>query len=446
VIDGGVYNERIVIDKPLILEGQNWPVIDGGGDGDVVTITSDDVTLSRFVVRNSGRNVSQEPAAVKIKDAHNATIQYNRIEQSHFGIHATGSHHATIAYNEIDAGNGVPQERRGHALYFWEVETSAVHGNTITNAADGIHLEFSHDNGIGENSVTNSRYALHFMTSHTNRVINNTFRDNLTGAIIMFSHDILLKGNELSNNRDGATGAGLLLKDVDNVFVQDNTIQRNKYGITAEGTPSAAGASATFVTNTLALNDVGIGLYPNAPITFVSNSMVENMVQVEAISGALDLGAEHSSGTTPEAGQASTAPVWTIGGEGNYWSDYNGYDADGDGIGDVPYEPTPAFGGAADDNPTLNLFQFTIAQEAIDAATEMFPVYEYDAIMLDTGPLMTPPGPAIHSEEGVNTGLIIAGVLLLVLAGAILQLAADRDPISVLLGGVRRVLPSRGQA
>jgi len=51
IIDGGTYRENVVIDKPLVLKGRNWPVIDGGGDGDVVTITADDVTLSRFVVR-----------------------------------------------------------------------------------------------------------------------------------------------------------------------------------------------------------------------------------------------------------------------------------------------------------------------------------------------------------------------------------------------------------
>jgi F0F1-type ATP synthase assembly protein I len=49
-------------------------------------------------------------------------------------------------------------------------------------------------------------------------------------------------------------------------------------------------------------------------------------------------------------------------------------------------------------------------------------------------------------EGGVNTGLIVTGVLLLVLAAAILQMAVDADPISALLGGARRVLPNRGQA
>jgi nitrous oxidase accessory protein len=466
-IEGGVYNERIVIDKPLILEGRDWPVIDGGGEGDVVTIKAEKVTVSRFVIRNSGRAVSQEPAAVKILEAHEPTIQYNRIQKSHFGIHATGSHHGTFAYNEIDVGNDVPQERRGHAIYLWEVESSAVHGNTITNSADGIHLEFSDDNGIGENTVTNSRYALHFMTAHNNRILNNSFRHNLSGALLMFSHDILVKGNEFSNNRKGASGAGMLIKDVDNLFVEGNSIQRNKYGITVEGTPNTAGASATFMSNTLALNDTGIGLFSNAPITFVGNAMIENTVQVEAISGALGLGAEHGgapASTTPEtpagtgghnqhtgqagetaapapqpAGGLPTGPAWALGGRGNYWSDYRGYDADGDDIGDRPYILEPSFAGAMDDHPTLRFFQFTLAQQGIEMATDMFPVYEYDPVMIDPGPLMTPPGPALPRDDGVNTGLIITSVLLLLLAAAVLQTVTDFDPIGALLRGGRRI-------
>jgi nitrous oxidase accessory protein len=462
-IRGGVYEERIVIDKPLTLEGAGRPVIDGGGEGDVVTISGDDVTLSGFVVRNSGRAVSQEPAAVKVVDAHAPTIRDNRIESSHFGIHVTGAHHATIAFNRIDAGSGVPQERRGHAVYLWEVMDSVVHSNDITNAADGIHLEFSEHNGIGQNSVTGSRYALHFMYSSSNTIIGNVFRDNLAGAVLMFSNDLLLKDNELSGNRRGATGAGILIKDADNIFVEGNRILRNKYGLSAEGVPQSEGATATFLRNLFALNDTGVGLMSTAPITFVENAMIENTVQVQALGGSLlstgegpgasvppaatgasgQTGHEgHAAGATtaeqPAGNAASDGAVWAIGGRGNYWSDYRGYDADGDGVGDQPYRPEPAFAGAMDDHPTLRLFQFTIAQQAIDTAADMFPVYQYDPVIEDASPLMSPPGPALPDQGGVNGSLLAVSVLLVGLSGVALQLVLGVDPIDALARGGRR--------
>jgi nitrous oxidase accessory protein len=465
-IPSGTYHERIVIDKTLTIEGSGWPVIDGGGEGDVVTITgAESVTFSGFVVRNSGRAVSQEPAAIKVEEAHAVTLNRNRIESSHFGIHITASHHATISNNRIDTGNGVPAERRGHALYLWEVSESAIHANIITNSADGIHLEFSNDNGIAENEVSGSRYAIHLMSSHNNRVISNTFNDNLSGALLMFSNDLLIKDNELSNNRDGATGAGMLLKDVNNIFAEGNVMQRNKYGINAEGTPNAAGASAVFVRNTLALNDTGVGLFPNAPITFIENAMIENFVQVEALSGALQIGA-HTGMTAPAAPAAATAgehsghdsgsttpvdaapntanqrsgPVWSIGGRGNYWSDYTGYDGNGDGIGDRPYRPEPSLGGTMADDPTLRLFQFTLAQEALDMAADMFPVYQYDAVIEDADPLMTPPGPALPESEETNGSLLAISILLIAAAFAVGQFALDIDPLGALMRRSRRAI------
>ncbi len=462
IIDGGMYHENITIDKPLTLDGEGWPVIDGGGEGDVVTITAADVSLSGFVVRNSGRAVSQEPAAIEIDNAYAPTIEHNRIESSHFGIHVTGSHHATISSNEIDLGD-IPIERRGHAIYLWEVAESAVHSNTITNAADGIHLEFSDDNGIALNSVTGSRYALHFMYSNNNRILNNTFTDNLSGAVLMFSHDLLLKDNELSGNRRGATGAGILAKDVDNLFVEGNRILRNKYGLAASGTPQTKDATATFMHNLFALNDTGVGLMTNAPITFVENAMIENTVQVESLGGDLLRGALSEAGGSavqPAGGRSDTgheahattratstgqttgaagSAVWSIGGRGNYWSDYASYDADGDGVGDQPYRPKPAFAGTLAANPTLRLFQFTLAQEALDAAADMFPVYQYDPVIEDSAPLMSAPGPALPDERGVNGGLLVVSILLIGLAVGVIQFMLDVDPFEALVRKGKRV-------
>lgn len=468
-VDGGTYHERITIDKPLTLTGANRPVIDGDGEGDVVTITGSDVTISGFEIRGSGTAISQEPAAVKVKDAHAPTIRSNVIRDSLFGIHITGSHHATIAFNEVDPGDerDASSERRGHGIYLWEVAESAVHGNVVRHAADGIHLEFSDDNGIVQNTVNKSRYALHFMYSHNNGILENTFEDNLAGAVLMFSNELILKDNELSGNRKGATGTGILLKDVNNLFAQGNSVLRNRYGILAQGSPNAENATVTVIQSVFALNDTGLGLFSDSPITFVENAMIDNVIQVRAMGGSIaahglsgpsgETGADSDSHT--HAGQASapnipapavgTRPesaVWTVGGRGNYWSDYKGYDADGDGTGDRPYLPEPPFAGALDGNDDLRLFQHTLAQQAIDMAADMFPIYQYGAVIQDDAPLMSPPGPALPDGEGLNRELLIVSVMLVVLSGAILQAVLDIDIMASLRTRKRRAAGLEGRA
>jgi nitrous oxidase accessory protein len=453
-VDGGVYRENIVIDKPLSLAGMGWPVIDGGGSGDVVTITADDVTLSGFTIRGSGRAFSQEPAAVRVVGAHNATITGNRIEDSHFGVHITESHHATITGNTIDIGEGVDLARQRHGVYLWQVEHSVVATNTIRNTADGIHLEFAHNNGIGRNIVEQSRYGLHLMYAHNNSIVGNTVRDNLAGAVLMFSHGLVLKDNEITNNREGATGAGILLKDVDDIFAEGNTVIRNKYGLTAEGTPQSVGATAIFMRNLFALNDTGLGMMSNSPIHFTENAMIENAVQVKALGGRLASALLSGHGATaastghadhamPAGAAAEASLPGGVSWAGNYWSDYRGYDANGDGLGDQPYEPRPQLAGMLAGNDNLRLFQFTIAQQAIDRAAEMFPVFRYEPVLRDETPLMQAPGPALPRQAGMNHGLFVISALLVLLSAALLHSILDLDQAAVFRG--RRQLPPEAE-
>ncbi|MDE3096376.1 MAG: nitrous oxide reductase family maturation protein NosD [Chloroflexota bacterium] len=431
IVEGGVFHESIVINKPISLIGRGWPVIDGGGEGDVVTVAADDVVLSGFVVRNSSKDLSREPADIKVKRANRVKIKGNRLQDAHFGMHVTGSKESVFEGNVIDTGGRIAIERRGHGIYLWEVSRSTVHGNTVRNAADGIHLEFSDDNGVGANDVRQSRYALHLMYAHGNRIIGNTFRDNLAGAVLMFSHDLLVKDNELSSNRKGATGAGMLIKDDDNLFVEGNRVLRNTYGMTVEGSPQSAGATAIFRRNVVALNDAGLGLMSNAPITFVENAMIDNTVQVRALGGDLTSRALSGHGGPSAAGIGGGVPhgiAWSSAGRGNYWSDYRGYDADGDGVGDLPYRPRPPFAGLLADHDALRLFQYTPAQQAIDIAADLFPVYRYDAVMEDSRPLMEPPaGLGVPHGGGVNVRLLAASVALIGLTAAGVGFAAGAD-------------------
>jgi nitrous oxidase accessory protein len=424
IVEGGTFHERIHIDKPLSLIGHGWPVIDGDGQGDVVTIAADDVHVSGFEVRGSGRSISREPAAIKIIDADRAQLTGNRVRDAHAAIHVTDSTGTMIRANDLRPGSEVPQERRGHGIYLWQVTDSTVLENTVADAADGIHLEFADGNLIVRNTVTDSRYALHFMYANRNRIVNNQFTHNLSGAVLMFSHELILVNNELSSNRDGSTGAGLLLKDTDNFFAQGNRILRNKYGLTAEGAPQSVGATAVLRGNLFGLNDVGVALTSSSPITFVENAVIDNTIAVKSLSGTSSLGTHGAIASTGGDGTLPEGAVWSSNGRGNYWSDYRGYDADGDGVGDQPYLPRPAFAGALADSENLRVFQFTPAQQAIDLAADLFPLYRYDAVIEDAHPLMSPPaGTRLSESERFNRELVVVSAVLVVFSASVVLAA-----------------------
>jgi parallel beta-helix repeat protein len=91
-----------------------------------------------------------------------------------------------------------------------------------------------------------------------------------------------------------------------------------------------SGDSNTITSNYIARNEQGIFFGVNTPgdeplnIVLTHNSFVDNDV--------------HFSGCFCEGYNTTEAVhTWDDGKQGNYWSDYNGTDADGDGVGDTPY-------------------------------------------------------------------------------------------------------------
>ena len=116
--------------------------------------------------------------------------------------------------------------------------------------------------------------------------INNCIiEDSNIGLWLKSSNDNTIENNIIKENEED--GIMLTTSSSDNT-ITDNTIQNNGRGIYLETTSG----------NRIYLND------------FLNN----------------DVNARDSGSNT-----------WFVGGNGNYWSDYNGYDSNNDGIGDSPY-------------------------------------------------------------------------------------------------------------
>jgi nitrous oxidase accessory protein len=194
----------------------------------------------------------------------------------------------------------------------------------------------------------------------------------------MYSRRLTLRHNIFSGNR-GPSGYGIGLKDIDGVEADDNLFSGNRVGIYFDNSPSRVDITQHFQHNAFVFNDIGLLFNPSVRHNiFSQNSFVDNLEQV-GLTG---------SGNFKDN-------EFTVDGQGNFWSDYVGYDADKDGLGDLPYVSKSLFENMMDKNPYLRLFQLSPAQQAVDMAARAFPIFQPKPKFADDAPLLTPVVPAV---------------------------------------------------
>ncbi len=368
-VPAGTYRGPIVIRGPLTVVGAGMPVIDGGGVGSVVTLEGDGVVLRGFAIRNSGRNVTEEAAGIKASGQRHR-IERNDVRNVYFGIHVSGGAGHVIAHNVIAPGEH-HGARPGHGVSVWNTSGSRVAGNTITEARDGVYLSFTKDVVVEGNRVTRCRYGLHSMYSERARFAGNTLSANLLGSALMNSTQLELRGNRIEQHRQGGAAYGILLKDIGDLIAEDNVIIANRVGLYAEGVPDRPTREAIVRRNVFAGNDVGIALQANAVLTFTGNRIAENLTDVRALGSRL-----------------APATRWSRDGAGNSWSQYRGYDRDGDGIGDLAHRMDGSAGALGGGNELARAFLYTPAHLALEAAARMFPLLRRPPMLVDEHPLM----------------------------------------------------------
>jgi len=312
IVHPGVYRgTTIVVSIPVSIIGEQYPVLDGEGVRQIMTVTADSVTVRGVSFRNVGVAFTEDLAAIKVVRARYCSIADNRIDNGFFGIYLQEAQYCAVLRNVI-RGTHARDATSGNGIHLWHSRDIVIQGNQVSGHRDGIYFEFVRATHVHDNlSTGNLRYGLHFMFSDSCDYEGNTFRRNGAGVAVMYTHNVRMVGNHFTDNT-GAAAYGLLLKEISDSELRDNIFSGNTSGLYADGATRLNAHHNTFLNNGWALKLQS----STEGATFTANNFAGNTFDVSTNS--------RSANSTFR---------------GNYWSEYQGYDLNRDGVGDVLYRP-----------------------------------------------------------------------------------------------------------
>jgi len=358
----GTYPEHgILIDKPLYVLGVGRPAIDGREEGTIVTVTADRVHIEGLVFRNVGVSYMEDRAGVRLQAVRDCEVLDNQFVNTFFGVYLENSEACRVRGNRL-AGVGTRETTTANGIHLWYCRNILIEDNHVSGHRDGIYFEFVESSVIKNNvSEGNVRYGLHFMFSNDDVYEGNVFRRNGAGVAVMFSDRVRMSGNQFVDNW-GPASYGLLLKDIRDSDIASNLFRRNTIGIYAEGS-------------------LRLDVHHNE---FTSNGYALKIMASSSDNGFRD---NNFIGNTFDVSTNSRQNFNTF--DGNYWSRYQGYDLDNNGVGDIPHRPVHLFTLLIEREPAGLVLLRSFFIDLLDAAERVMPLYT-PATLLDHRPFVSP--------------------------------------------------------
>ena len=315
-LPAGVYKGSIVITKPLTIIGkEKGVVIDAGGSGTVISIKSSYVTLKNLKIIGSGDRHENLDSAIKMSKGKQCEISNCVIDDCLFGIDMQQVSNSIVSNNTITSKD-VDLGLRGDGLRLWYSNDNIIKKNRLIKSRDMV-VWYSHGNNIVENYGEHCRYSLHFMYAGKNLVRDNEYRFNSVGIFFMYSQDTIATGNVVKSSM-GATGMGIGLKDVSNFTLKNNTVLYCAQGMYIDRSPFEPDTNNWIIGNNI--------LYNAEALHFHSLSE-NNIIKDNTIMGNIEDIVNDSRGSKTNENEIV----------GNYWDNYEGFDRNGDNIGDTPH-------------------------------------------------------------------------------------------------------------
>lgn len=324
-LQSGLYSGHFVIDKRLHLTALSGAVIDAQGQGTAVKIMAAGVVVSGLTVRNWGQDLYQKDAAFLLSESSDSVrLLNNHLSGPGFGIYAYQLKGLLVLDNDIRGDARLNKLDRGDGIHLLRVDNPLISDNQIHHVRDGVYLESGSGSQVYGNTFSEQQYGIHYMYTKDDKAMGNRASHLDGGYALMNAEAINLGYNQVSQARE----FGVLLNMTNNALIHSNHIEQvsapdaplGDLFVEGKGLFIYGARDNKIYDNHIAANDIGIAMALGGEGNQVyQNQFIDNSTQVRYV--------------------GEKQVEWSQHQRGNFWSDYRGWDLNGDAIGDSIYLP-----------------------------------------------------------------------------------------------------------
>lgn len=361
LVPRGQYTDHVIIDKPLTLRGLDRPVLSGAGRDDVIRVQAPGVVIEGFIIRDSGDDLTAQNAGIYIEPgAHGAVVRRNQLVYNLFGLWIEKADDVVVEGNVITGKRDLQSAQRGNGIQLYNTRGARIIDNHISFTRDGIYVDVSHHAIFRGNRMHHLRYGTHYMNSYYNLWEDNDTYLNRGGLALMEVRDQVVRHNRAWGNTDH----GIMLRTIQDSVIEDNVVVGNGKGFFIYD------AEYNTIRNNLVTgNLIGVHLWAGSYLNEVDgNDFILNEQQVR---------------------YGATRDVQWGRNMGNFWSNYTGWDRDGDGKGDVPYAANDVIDRLVWRQPYVKLLLNSPAVQTLRLLSLQFPLLRAPSVIEDA-PSMRP--------------------------------------------------------
>ena len=358
VVPAGVFEGPLVVDKSVRVVGPGE--ITGSDRGTVISVVAPGVVIDGLTVSHSGSDRAGPDSCIFIgKSARGTKVQNSQLRDCTFGIWVHQTAHVDIEGNTVRGKKRATPSDRGNGIHLFDAAFVTVRRNMVRDARDGIYVSATEDSRFEDNTTSHLRYGVHYMYSFRNRLIGNRSEYNTGGFALMESGEMTVRDNIASHNVE----QGILFRSAQGCDIGGNLVEKNR---------------------------VGLFFYSSTDNEIHENVMRENAIGMKVWAGTVDnriRGNAFLGNETQVFYVAAQDLVLDADQGGNFWSDYLGWDQDGDGRGDRPYRVDGFISRLLYQTPAAGLLLKSPALELLGLLERRMPLLRTPTLV-DENPLM----------------------------------------------------------